>query len=89
MAKSRERNMSRNKIDVPYLPFRLRPVCIKSELRVVLSLEPYISAELGGGIISNSRGVFILFNNNFEYKILRIKKMEKGTSFFFRYRNCG
>ena len=48
------------------------------------SLEPYICAEWGGQILfsshtSNSRGVCILFNNDFEYKILKDKHDANGN----------
>lgn len=48
------------------------------------NLEPYICAEWGGQILfssntSNSRGVCILFNNDFEYKILKDKHDINGN----------
>lgn len=48
------------------------------------SLEPYISAEWGGEVIyssytSNARGVCILFNNDFEYKIYSSKRDTNGN----------
>ena len=48
------------------------------------SLEPYISAEWGGEVIyssytSNARGVCILFNNGFEYKIYSSKCDTNGN----------
>lgn len=47
-------------------------------------LEPYIRAEWGGNILfssntSSSRGVCILFNINFEYKILKTKHDANGN----------
>ena len=36
VAKSRERNMLRNRIDVPCFPLRLRPVCIRTAVRATL-----------------------------------------------------
>lgn len=48
------------------------------------SLHPYISAEWGGEVLyssytSNSRGVCILFNNDFEYKIIKSKHDMNGN----------
>ncbi|MCG8075818.1 MAG: hypothetical protein JAY75_06205, partial [Candidatus Thiodiazotropha taylori] len=42
-------------------------------------LEPYIRSEWGGEVIfnsftSNARGVCILFNNDFEYKVNKVKR---------------
>lgn len=48
-------------------------------------LEPYISAEWGyqcyfASFNSNSRGVAVLFNNNFEFKVKEVYKGEDGNS---------
>ena len=48
------------------------------------SQQPYISAEWGGKVLyssfsSNSRGVCILFNNDFEYKIKKSKQDTHGN----------
>lgn len=47
-------------------------------------LHPYISAEWGGEVLyssytSNARGVCILFNNDFEYKIIKSKHDAYGN----------
>lgn len=48
-------------------------------------LEPYIRSEWGGEVIfnsftSNARGVCILFNNDFEYKVHKVKRDLGGNS---------
>lgn len=58
-------------------------LCLQ-DTHFVLDTEPYVEAQWGykcvfNSFTSNSRGVCILFNNNFEFKILREKKDNDGN----------
>ena len=67
-----------------YLRNKNFQICCLQDTHFTESLEPYIRSEWGGNIIynsytSNSRGVCILFSNNFEYKILRTQADGAGN----------
>lgn len=58
-------------------------ICLQ-DTHFVLDTEPYVEAQWGykcvfNSFTSNSRGVCILFNNNFEFKILSEKKDNDGN----------
>ena len=67
-----------------YLRGKQFQICCLQETHFTEGLEPYIHAEWGGNVYfssytSNSRGICILFNNNLEYKVIRIKKDGHGN----------
>lgn len=58
-------------------------VCLQ-DVHIQDQMESYIKAEWGFNIYlspgsNNSRGVLVLFNNNFEHKVERVKKDSKGN----------
>lgn len=67
-----------------YLRNKKFQICCLQDTHFTESLEPYIRAEWGGEAIfssfsSSQRGVCVLFNNDFEYKILRVKNDVQGN----------
>lgn len=59
-------------------------ICCLQGTHFTEALEPYIRAEWGGQVVfssytSNAKGVCILFNNNFEYKVLKSKSDGEGN----------
>ena len=67
-----------------YLRNKKFHICCLQDTHFTESLEPYIRAEWGGEAIfssfsSSQRGVCILFSNDFEYKVLKVKKDIQGN----------
>lgn len=61
-----------------YLRSQNFEICCLHETHFTEALEPYIHAEWAGQVVfssytSNAKGVCILFNNNFEYMVLKSK----------------
>lgn len=68
-----------------YLRQKQFSICFIQDTHFQTKLEKYIAAEWGyqaffSSYTSNSRGVAILFNNTFEFKILKVIKGEDGNS---------
>ena len=70
-----------------YLRNRKHDIYFLQDTHWVSKLEPYIASEWGytcffASFSSNSRGVAILFNNTFEFKVLDVIKGEDGNFLF-------
>ena len=67
-----------------YLKSRQYSIYCLQDIHVTLDLEPYIETQWGFNCIFNSytgnaRGVAIMLNNNFEYKVHNIRKDNLGN----------